>query len=370
MGFLDKIFRAKEKKIGSYADFWEWFSANQAAFRKVVMTNDPEAVEKALFDRLSEKLGEIKDGFFFLVGMVDDSTADLVLTADGVAKNVVFVEELVAAAPEIDGWQFTPLKPPSEFAGFEVRMNGITYSKDTLSFYPTDHADMPDLVDITIVHKALDDPDDRSVRNGAYLFLDNNLGELSMLADIDQIEFAGPADAAKDLIPIEALENYLQTRKALFIEKYDGVRIFTESDTYSLVEVELRDGQMMIGTINSDLVRWDSKASHPWMLTVTIAYDATKGNGMPDVPTQQELNEIEEGIRAELRDVDGYLNIGRQTARGERDIFFACVDFRKPSKVVYAAQQRYRGALAIKYEIYKDKYWQTVRHLIPSETNR
>jgi hypothetical protein len=48
---------------------------------------------------------------FFLTGMYNDDTVELVLTADGAVKNIVFVEELVNSAPKIEGWKFTALKP-------------------------------------------------------------------------------------------------------------------------------------------------------------------------------------------------------------------------------------------------------------------
>ncbi len=49
----------------------------------------------------------------------------------------------------------------------------------------------------------------------------------------------------------------------------------------------------------------------------------------------------------------------RQTAKGEREIYFACKDFRKPSKVFYQIQQNHSDNFEINYTIYKDKYWQT-----------
>ena len=61
----------------------------------------------------------------------------------------------------------------------------------------------------------------------------------------------------------------------------------------------------------------------------------------------------------ELKDVDGYLNIGRQTANGEREIYFACKDFRKPSKIFFKIQTNYSNSFEIDYDIYKDKYWQS-----------
>lgn len=72
----------------SYQDFWTWFQKNEKAFFRVV--NEGKQVEKSFFNKLTPKLAKIKDGFFFLAGMADDNTAELVLTADGTVKNIVF----------------------------------------------------------------------------------------------------------------------------------------------------------------------------------------------------------------------------------------------------------------------------------------
>ena len=80
---------------------------------------------------------------------------------------------------------------------------------------------------------------------------------------------------------------------------------------------------------------------------------------MPNENDYKLLDKIEEDIMHELKDNEGYLNIGRQTAKGEREIYFACKDFRKPSKVFYKIQRNYSNSFKIEYDIYKDKYWQS-----------
>ena len=106
-------------------------------------------------------------------------------------------------------------------------------------------------------------------------------------------------------------------------------------------------------------MHWDSKASHPWISTMEIKYDGKNNNGMPNDTTYEFLDEIEEKIMAELKDADGYLNVGRQTADSVREIYFACIDFRKPSKVLHKIKKEYQGKIELGFDIYKDKYWQS-----------
>lgn len=360
MGFIKNLFGKKEESITTKEEFWSWFQTRESEFGAVIRTKDAANMERSIFGPLSDKLGQLRDGIYFQMGMAHSSTAELVLTPEGNAKNIAFVEELISAAPSLSGWLFTALKKPEPST--YIKMNGLKFGTETLKFYPNDHDDMPDLIDITIVHDEFGGGSDDTIKRGTYLFLENFLGELDFLTKIDEISFQSPADATKSLIPTDALPNYLDTREALFVEKYDGVRIFTESDSYSLMEATLESGNRLVATVNVDLLNWDKKASHPWILFVMIEYDGSNLGGLPDGATGDELNAIEDSIAAQLRDQDGYLNIGRQAANNERVIFFACVDFRKPSKVLDSVIAGYDGPLQIDYEIAHDKYWQAVDH--------
>ena len=198
-----------------------------------------------------------------------------------------------------------------------------------------------------------------SLINGTYIFLDNFLGELNAVTTIDSLTVIGRIDAKKELIPIDKLKDFLVWRQKEFIEKYEGDRHSTENDSYSNLEAELTNGGLLIATVNSTLLEWDRKASHPWILSVEIKYKGEGNNGMPDDETYQILNEIEDEILEELKDFDGYLYIGRQTADSLREIYFACKDFRKPSKVLHQLTNKYLGKYNIAYDIYKDKYWRS-----------
>lgn len=357
MSFLKNLLGKKEEPIRCYKGFWNWFQANEGAFFKVVKGNGN--IEKDFFNKLAPKLDQLKDGIYFLTGMYDDHTVELILTADGAIENIVFVEELVSAAPQMEGWRFTALKPALDIRDVRIKMGTYEFSRDNLSFYANDHADYPDEIDITVVYSDFTEADKTTITNGVYIFLDNYLGELDFATTIDSLQVQGREGAQKELIPIEKLKDYLAWRQKEFIEKYEGVRHDTQNDSYSVGEVKLKNGHTLFAVINTDLLVWDSKASHPWLLNVEIRYDGKNNNGMPDEATYKLLDEIENELTSRLKDSDGYLNIGRQTADSTRNIYLACKDFRAPSKVVHCIQQRYAGQLELSYDLYKDKYWQS-----------
>ena len=148
-------------------------------------------------------------------------------------------------------------------------------------------------------------------------------------------------------------------RQKEFVEKYEGIRYNTSNDTHSIMEATLKSGNPLVATVNTDLLKWDSKASHPWITELVIKYDGSNTNGMPETEDYQLMETIEGEIMKDLKDSEGHLNVGRQTADNERTIWFASKDFRQPSKTLFAIQKQYADQLEMDYNIYKDKYWQT-----------
>jgi len=366
MNLFKNIFGKKEKvtsshkneqPMNSYEDFWNWFQTQEKKFHNVVKNH--KYIQYDFFDKMAPKLNELREGIFFLTGMLDDDTVDFIFTADGNIKNFYFIEELVAESPKIEGWKFRAHKPSVDLKNQNIEMGNYNFGKQNINFYSNEIDNYPDEIDITIVHDNYKEENKTDIINGCYIFLDNYLGELNLSTSIDNISFIEKNKSIKELVPIEKLKDFLTWREKEFIEKYEDLRYNTEEDTHSGLEAKLENGKALVAIINSDLLKWDSKASHPWILSVEIEYDGERNKGMPDNNTYEFLNTIEKDILKELKDYDGYLNIGRQTADSIREIYFTCKEFRKPCKVMDQIIDKYSGRMTIKYDIYKDKYWQS-----------
>jgi Family of unknown function (DUF695) len=362
MKFLQNIFGKKDDPINNYEDFWGWFVKNERRFANVV--KEQGNIEKDFFDDVTPKLDQLRQGIFTLTGMFDDNTVELVLTPDGVIENIVFVEEIVSAAPQITGWKFTALKPAMDRESFSVSMAGYNFSTDNIKFYPNKDNIYPDEIDITFSHEDLNDSNKAEIGRGCLIFLDNFLGELNFLTQIDNLTFVKESEAKHPMKSVSELKEFLKLRQAEFVEKYDGTRINTEDDAFSVMEAELPDGGVLIATINTELLNWDRKASHPWIMSFQVRFHSSVDNGMPDEDTYELLNQIDDDLQLELKDVDGFLSIGRETSNGLRAMYFACNDFRKPSKVADSIKRRYSKKLECSFEIYKDKYWRTFHHFM------
>lgn len=364
MNLLNKIFGKREENIKSYEDFWNWFLLNEKKFFKIV--EDGKNIENNFFDKLSKKINPINEGFFFLCGMLDKNTAELIVTADGNIKNIVFVEELINVAPIINGWKFTALKPANDSDTFGIDMNGYKFDSKNLKFFSTINKEYPDEINITLVFENYNIIDKEKIDLGCYIFIENYLGELNSISMIDSITIIGPNESKQELLPINKLKSYLIWREKEFIEKYDSIRHNTENDNYASLEAKSQNGNPLIAVMNTDLLKWKNKVSHQWFLCVNIKYDGSKNNGLPDNKTLEISYKLENEINILLKDSEGNLNIGRETCEGVRIMFFACKDFRKPSKVLTELKTKYKNELIFDFEIYKDKYWSTLNYYINS----
>ena len=358
MGLFGRLFGKKKELPASYEQFWAWFVENANGFYPTV--SNPERVEKDFFAKLAKQLGSLGEGINFLTGMADSSTAELVFTADGIYKRMPYVEALVAAAPQIPNWKFTAHKPGLDSESFVLQMDGRDYGPGTMYFCVLEEVAYPDLVKIQIIHNDFRPELLNEIGHWSLIYLDNLLGELPFVSTVDHFEFVLKADAVGELIPIEKLKSYLKWRQKEFVEKYEGIWHESENDQYSAMEVTLESGQGIVAIINTTLLDWDRKASHPWILNIELKYDGRARNGMPNGKILEVMNQFEDEVTANLKDSEGYLNLARQTGANVREIFFACKDFRQPVIVLDRLLKQKLDGIEISYEIYKDKYWQSM----------
>lgn len=340
----------------TYQEFWKWFETKEKDFFKAVM--ERQNIDDHFLDIIQPRLKELNENFFILVGMSDDSTAELIITVDGNIKDIVYAEELIAESPKLENWKFTALKPELDIENVSIKMGEYIFNKENIYFYSNDDEDYPDEIDLVFVHEDLKIENQSDVINGTYLFIDNYLGELNFVTQIDNFRIASKSEAEKELIPIEKLKDFLSWREREFTEKYEGAKIETSEDSYSLLEGTLENGFPLLATVNVDLLQWDQKASHPWISVLRLFYVGDEDNGFPDDEDYDLFNTIEDEIMLELKNDEGNLNLGRETAENIREIYFVSRDFRKISKVLEKTVQKYPDLMAA-FEIYKDKYWQS-----------
>ncbi len=363
MGLLNKLFGQKKElpaTISGNNGFWTWFISKEHVFFSNVNRKQKAG---ATLQLILDQLQKIHPNIFALIGMPDGNTAELILTADGDIKTVAFIDDIIAAAPQIARWKFTSLKPAIGFEDCKIEMNGLVFSKEKIHFYTTHHDQYPDDIEINIVHEDYTGTNHNNIGNGTLIFLDNAIGELKMITHIDNIDFT-ERPAGTELIPIEKLNDYLLWREKEFVEKYDEIKYDASQDEYSVYEAEDNNHYLILAVMNRQLLTWQSKASHPWMLTVKIKYAGDR-KGMPDKNTYELMNGLEDELLSVLKDKEGYLYLGRETYKNDRNIYIACKEFRKCSVITHEILKKYEGKLQVSYSIFKDKYWRVLNRFVP-----
>lgn len=359
MNWLKKLLGKKEEPpITDHNSFWNWFLQHEKSFYSAVKSGNN--VDASFLNILMPKLQQLNHHFYCSTGMYNADTAELIITAEGDIKSFVFVEELIAAAPVVGHWKFTALNPPIGLNDTNIQMDGFLFDKNKLSFIDNGNEEHPDEIDLILIHTDYNESNKITITNGTLIYLDHLLGELNTATLIDNIKVAGMPAKNQELIGIDKLSPFLLWREKEFVEKYNGTRHNTEDDNYSTLEAEDENGLMILAIINQELLDWDAKASHPWLMVFDIKYDIEAG-GMPYESTYVLMDQFEEELVQQLPDSDGYLNLGRKTYNGTRTIYFACKEFRNASKMASRLIQTYSKGLVVSYDIYKDKYWMTMR---------
>ncbi|QHJ06318.1 DUF695 domain-containing protein [Hymenobacter busanensis] len=338
-----------------YQEFWNWFAENANRFHTIV--KDQRNIEQEFFPELAENLSKVRENFFYLVGMYDDDTVELIITVDGAIENIVFAEELINAAPQLLGWRFVALKQATDISDVSINIGNYCFDSNSIQFVPRIEPSYPDDIDLNIVFDSQSGEDSNAISVGVSLFLENYLGELQLATQVDSFTVLNRSELSKEPVPISKLDSYLTWRQAEFVEKYEGVWHDSENDSYAAFEGKLSEKKALIAVLNTDLLDWDRKASHSWIAVLELHFDGEQRNGMPDEETYALLEEIEDKLLAQLVDHEGYLNVGRQTADGVREIYFACKEFRQPSKAFDQIRQVYSEQFEVDYYIYQDKYW-------------
>jgi hypothetical protein len=358
MGLLDSIFKKKEKTIKTYKEFWDWFLENEKQLFKIIKSKN-NVVEK-VFPALDKALENINIEYYYQVGMFDDDTAEIIFTVDGKLEHFVFIEDIVAAAPTIPGWTFQALKAKDTVSiGNIIDMNDYSFHIGNISFYSIVDPETPDSVDITLVYQDFQEQDFKTIQHGCYIFLDHLLGEEASITLIDSCTIIGKESATEELIPTSKLGDYIIWREKEFLEKYDNISHNTEEDEYSSIDIQYESGESAVAIVDNYLMQWEYKASHPWMIVMEFKYNGEKQNGYPSSEEMEMLNKIEDEFVKKFKCTDGYLSLGRQTGINERTVFFACKEYRKPSRTLFDYISKYKQ-FEFSYQIYKDKYWMTM----------
>src|SRR5262245_27302886 len=125
--------------------FWEWFEANNKAYLFLNQVDNKE--KERLLNNLLTELHKYCDKLFFEAGGHPDGTQEVIIAAEGNKKYFDKVEELIAAAPKLDGWKFIDFIPPRD-PDFEINFEGVKLKPNEMWFLPLEHPEDKSLIGI------------------------------------------------------------------------------------------------------------------------------------------------------------------------------------------------------------------------------
>ncbi|MBC7947476.1 MAG: DUF695 domain-containing protein [Chitinophagaceae bacterium] len=345
------------KEKNTPASFWKWFTANHKRFKHIENLAEDKAHEQ--LNQIVDQLKNYNPWFKALIGKYDDTTSELVITADGDIALFVKVEELISQAPQVKGWRFTAHKPPMGFDDISIEMFGKAFNEHTVKFYPLIEEAYPDMVSAVFTHKDYNEQEEDDFQTATAIYIQNALGELNTVLHLDHFETGPEPEDKSELIPVTKLGDYLNWREKEFVEKYDHATIESPEDTYHSIEGEDEEGNVMMAIAVTSLKDWPYKPVFPWWVGVQMEYTEAE-HGLPGEETLRLLHDTEEKIVTLLTEKQDIVYVASKTYMGCRTAYFYAKNFKQPSLLMHKFAEEFDGELALGFFIEKDKYWQKV----------
>jgi hypothetical protein len=195
------------------SQFWKWFNDNNKSF--TFLNSVDEGVKEKLLNDFLEQLHNYCDKIYFEIGGYPDQDQELIITAEGDKNYFDRVEELVAAAPKIDGWTFIAFKPPMP-DNFKSNWDDLELNTEDLWFLPLSNDKTQDLGIRVCFNNQDIIKDNETLTPLLYKMLDTILGEKSFALDIQYVDTdLLPEDPEEEgLYPIIELPSYIEWHKS------------------------------------------------------------------------------------------------------------------------------------------------------------
>jgi hypothetical protein len=168
-------------------NFWNWFEANNQAY---LFINEVEEAERdRLMDAIGSELHKYNENLWIEIGGFANEVMELIVTAEGDTEFFNMVEDVVAQAPDIKGWNFVAFLPPMVGDPFKINYEGVELDTEDMWFLPLEEEDDPKSIGLRICTPNFDEIKDHEYFMSAiYKILETLLGEKTFALDIDYVE--------------------------------------------------------------------------------------------------------------------------------------------------------------------------------------
>ncbi|WP_108882855.1 hypothetical protein [Anderseniella sp. Alg231-50] len=100
------------------ADFWAWFEDNEAVLAEMAIKLDDMTMDELepVLDELALEIHDVDDRLFAELGVAEDGSPVLLITAEGDREALLAARDLVEIAPEFKNWEIKALREREELS--------------------------------------------------------------------------------------------------------------------------------------------------------------------------------------------------------------------------------------------------------------
>jgi hypothetical protein len=187
--------------------FWNWFKVNEAGLRAALGPSDP------LWNLALERLHGIDERLWIELSRPDGHIREFIVTAQGNTAAFDVADALIAAAPEMRGWQMIALKPAMGF-DFITEYEDLTLDSREMWFLPLENASAPGSLGLRIGIPGLEPERCSEALDAVLMMLDTGLGERTAATKVQHVEVSPlpPNPESDGFIELPELPDYLAWR--------------------------------------------------------------------------------------------------------------------------------------------------------------
>lgn len=161
--------------------FWNWFISYKTELEAIESSFDPR------LEPLSKHLRLYHVDIVYEISLHNSKPRELIISGDGLKEMIPIVQNLIQAAPEIEGWKFIAFRPrKSDYMDFKLDFGGMVIDPKRMWFFPITKDGYFDMI---IYHPDYSEQDKNSFIGGTYIILDMVLGEFDVMTKVRYMDF-------------------------------------------------------------------------------------------------------------------------------------------------------------------------------------
>ncbi|MBP6825929.1 MAG: hypothetical protein KA165_05120 [Saprospiraceae bacterium] len=186
--------------------FWNWFQANEKSLRD--FQKDPDSA----LTQVLENLVKIREGLAVEFDLSQNGVIITTISADGDIVLFPVVQEVVARAPEIQGWAFVAFRqriPEDRLKEISVKTEDCELNPVKMKFFPMIEGDS---LDVIVYVNGVTEENYDQVAYAGLLLIDNILGEYDCVTKVRQYDFQTMPEEQEELeglLPLPELAKYV-----------------------------------------------------------------------------------------------------------------------------------------------------------------